>query len=131
MDSSCKARLARIAGHVAPMDMTGSGPDAGRLLSHKQTSKVHFGGSSGVDFEQSSMFACPIFSGLDWLRQQVSDFASATDKPSSYALMHDNVSRAPARWRRLEVVDGSTLEDVLYEKAEGEAIAKVWNVGRC
>ncbi len=52
-------------------------------------------------------------------------FASATGSPSSYARIHGEASRMPARWRRIEVVAKEQLQDVKYEKAEGEGIAKV------
>ncbi len=54
-----------------------------------------------------------------------SSYASATGQPSSYARVHGEVSRAPARWRAVPRVGKETLEDVKYEKAEGEGIAKV------
>lgn len=52
-------------------------------------------------------------------------YASATGRPSSYARVHGEVSRAPARWRRIDVVAKEQLREVRYEKAEGEGIAKV------
>lgn len=54
-----------------------------------------------------------------------SSYASATGKPSSYARIHGEVSRAPAKWRNVDELGGQRLEDVLYHKAEGEGIAKV------
>lgn len=54
-----------------------------------------------------------------------SAFASATGTPSSYARIHGEASRQPARWRRIEVVAKEKLQDVKYEKSEGEGIAKV------
>jgi hypothetical protein len=51
-------------------------------------------------------------------------YASATGKPTKYARIHGEVSRKPAVWRTA-AVPGPELEDVLYEKAEGEGIAKV------
>jgi hypothetical protein len=57
--------------------------------------------------------------------QASSSYASATGAPSSYARVHGEVSRAPARWRRIHSVAKEQLEDVKYEKAEGEGIAKV------
>ncbi|GMH38631.1 hypothetical protein BSKO_06515 [Bryopsis sp. KO-2023] len=52
-------------------------------------------------------------------------YASATGNPSSYETVHGEVSREPARWKRIHLLAGSMLEDVIYEKAEGEAIAKI------
>lgn len=54
-----------------------------------------------------------------------SSYASATGQPSTYARVHGEVSRAPARWRSISRVAKEQLEDVKYEKAEGEGIAKV------
>ena len=51
-------------------------------------------------------------------------YASATGRPSKYALMHGDVSSAPVVWQRGEV-DGPRLQDVIYETAVGEGIAKV------
>lgn len=58
-------------------------------------------------------------------RYQDTPFASADENPSSYARIHRTVSRAPAVWNRVHIVGGSPLEDVIYEKAKDEAIAKV------
>lgn len=52
-----------------------------------------------------------------------SSYASATGRPSSYARVHGEVSRAPAAWVRVPKVAKEELTDVKYEKAEG--IAKV------
>jgi hypothetical protein len=52
-------------------------------------------------------------------------YASATGTPNSYARVHGTVSRAPAQWTRHPIVRKETLSDVLYDKAEGEGIAKV------
>ena len=38
--------------------------------------------------------------------------------------IHGQVSRAPAQWRRVPAVHQSELQDVVYEKAVGEGIAK-------
>ncbi|GAQ86378.1 naphthoate synthase [Klebsormidium nitens] len=51
-------------------------------------------------------------------------YASATGQPTKYARIHGEVKRTPAVWRKAEV-PGPELEDVLYEKAEGEGIAKI------
>lgn len=52
-------------------------------------------------------------------------YASATGRPSSYARVHGEVSRAPAQWRRIASVAKEELLEVKYEKAAGEGIAKV------
>lgn len=57
-------------------------------------------------------------------------YATATGRPSSYARVHGEVSRAPARWRRIDTVAKEQLREVKYEKAVGEGIAKVRGVGR-
>lgn len=57
------------------------------------------------------------------ISQQQSSYASATGKPSSYARVHGEVSRAAAQWRPVPTVAKEELVDVKYEKAEG--IAKI------
>ena len=52
-------------------------------------------------------------------------YATATGSPSSYARVHGEVSRAPARWRRIATVAKEELREVKYEKSEGEGIARV------
>lgn len=52
-------------------------------------------------------------------------YATATGRPSSYARVHGEVSRAPANWRRIDTVAKEQLREVKYEKAVGEGIAKV------
>lgn len=42
-----------------------------------------------------------------------------------YCRIHGEVSREPARWRRVAAVQQQELRDVLYDKAVGEGIAKV------
>lgn len=54
-----------------------------------------------------------------------SSYASASGQPNSYARVHGQVSRAPAIWRSIPVVCKEELQDVKYEKAVGEGIAKV------
>jgi hypothetical protein len=44
---------------------------------------------------------------------------------SSYDRIHGKVSRSPPVWRRIEVVAKEQLQEVLYDKAAGEGIAKV------
>ena len=39
--------------------------------------------------------------------------------------VHGRVSREPAKWNNVPVVYKEHLQDVIYEKAEGEGIAKV------
>ncbi|GJP32196.1 hypothetical protein CLOM_g120 [Closterium sp. NIES-68] len=51
-------------------------------------------------------------------------YASATGKPSKYALMHGAVSSAPVAWQPGRI-EGPPLQDVLYETAVGEGIAKI------
>ncbi|PSC70136.1 naphthoate synthase [Micractinium conductrix] len=52
-------------------------------------------------------------------------YATATGSPSSYARVHGEVSRAPARWRRIATVAKEELREVKYEKSEGEGIARI------
>jgi naphthoate synthase len=54
-----------------------------------------------------------------------SSYASIDGRPSSYARVHGAVSRSPATWRSIPVVARETLQEVLYDKAVGEGIAKV------
>ena len=56
-------------------------------------------------------------------------YASASGQLSSYGRVHGNVSQEPATWQSAEVL-GPLLQDVLYEKAVGEGIAKVILAGR-
>jgi len=51
-------------------------------------------------------------------------YASATGRPTSYAKVHGEVSRSPADWQPAFIPQGE-LQDVLYHKAKGEAIAKI------
>lgn len=55
----------------------------------------------------------------------ISSYASATGRPTTYSMVHGLVSRAPATWRAIESVHKHRLEEVKYEKAVGEGIAKV------
>lgn len=57
--------------------------------------------------------------------QASTSYASIDGRPNSYARVHGEVSRAPAKWRSMPVVAKETLREVIYEKAEGEGIAKV------
>lgn len=52
-------------------------------------------------------------------------YASATGAPNSYAQVHGLVSREPASWTRVPVVCKETLQEVLYDKAKAEGIAKI------
>eukprot|EP00877_Chromochloris_zofingiensis_P015125 jgi/Chrzof1/9867/Cz04g19010.t1_ECHID[v5.2] len=54
-----------------------------------------------------------------------SSHASVDGRPSSYARVHGDVSRAPAVWQSIKTVAKEHLEDVKYEKAQGEGIAKI------
>ncbi|KAK9901540.1 hypothetical protein WJX75_001352 [Coccomyxa subellipsoidea] len=49
----------------------------------------------------------------------------ASRSSSSYDRVHGTVSSQPATWRTIPVVHGEALQDVRYEKAEGEGIAKI------
>eukprot|EP00898_Chlorokybus_atmophyticus_P007090 jgi/Chlat1/7382/Chrsp6S07416 len=53
-----------------------------------------------------------------------SSYASVGNAPSSYARVHGDVSRTPATWEPAPV-PGEPLQDILYEKAAGEGIAKI------
>jgi hypothetical protein len=54
-----------------------------------------------------------------------SSYASATGRPTSYARIHGEVSREAAAWNRIHSIGKEPLEEVKYEKAQGEGIAKV------
>lgn len=58
-------------------------------------------------------------------------YSSATGAPSSYARVHGSVSTAPAVWRSISTVQKEELQDVKYEKADGEGIAKVGGACLC
>ena len=57
-----------------------------------------------------------------------SSYASATGQPTSYARIHGEVSRGPANWIRIDSIGKEPLEEVKYEKAQGEGIAKVGRI---
>lgn len=44
---------------------------------------------------------------------------------SSYAKVHGEVSEAHAEWRQIPVVQKNSLQEVIYQKAVQEGIAKV------
>lgn len=44
---------------------------------------------------------------------------------SSYARIHGEVSREPAEWRDIPTVARETLQEVLYQKADADGIARV------
>lgn len=54
---------------------------------------------------------------------QAHDTAAAA--PSSYARVHGAVSRKAASWTNIPAVQKQSLSEVIYEKVEGEGIAKV------
>eukprot|EP00899_Mesostigma_viride_P021634 jgi/Mesvir1/29472/Mv23043-RA.1 len=51
-------------------------------------------------------------------------YARAGKEPSSYERIHGPVSRKPAVWKRVQP-EGAVFEDVIYEKAVDEPIAKI------
>mmetsp|Transcript_15593 Transcript_15593/g.21553 ORF Transcript_15593/g.21553 Transcript_15593/m.21553 type:complete len:354 (-) Transcript_15593:136-1197(-) len=53
-----------------------------------------------------------------------STYATATGTPSSYEKVHGSVSRVAVKWNDTELSQGA-LREVIYQKAEGEGIAKV------
>lgn len=53
-----------------------------------------------------------------------STYATATGRPTTYAKVHGEVSREPAKWVAATVPNGE-LKEVLYHKADEEAIAKI------
>jgi hypothetical protein len=75
--------------------------------------------------EAASVPASPAVVSASSTAASYSAYASATSKPSSYARVHGEVSRAPAQWRLVRTVAKEELVDVKYEKAAGESIAKV------
>ncbi|KAL3142336.1 hypothetical protein ABBQ38_002676 [Trebouxia sp. C0009 RCD-2024] len=54
---------------------------------------------------------------------QAHDTAAAA--PSSYARVHGAVSRKAASWTNIPAVQKQSLSEVIYEKVEGEGIAKI------
>lgn len=54
-----------------------------------------------------------------------SAYASATGQPTTYERVHGKVSREPAVWSGIHSVHKESLQEVKYEKAAGEGIAKV------
>jgi hypothetical protein len=74
----------------------------------------------------------------DACRESTSGTASASDlilqptaaaasggASSSYARIHGEVSRAPAVWRNIPSVAREVLQEVSFEKADGDGIARV------
>eukprot|EP01026_Neomeris_dumetosa_P071591 TRINITY_DN7243_c1_g1_i3.p1 TRINITY_DN7243_c1_g1~~TRINITY_DN7243_c1_g1_i3.p1 ORF type:complete len:373 (-),score=40.95 TRINITY_DN7243_c1_g1_i3:477-1445(-) len=51
--------------------------------------------------------------------EQSNPYASINDQPNSYARIHGAVSRELPKWRKIEILNGVALEEVLYFKAEG------------
>lgn len=51
--------------------------------------------------------------------------AASGGASSSYARIHGEVSRTPAVWRDISSVAREVLQEVLYEKADGDGIARV------
>lgn len=51
--------------------------------------------------------------------------AASGGASSSYARIHGEVSRAPAVWRNIPSVAREVLQEVLYEKADADGIARV------
>ncbi len=49
---------------------------------------------------------------------------------SSYARVHGEVSKAPAVWRDVPSVARETLQEVLYQKADADGIARVRHATR-
>jgi naphthoate synthase len=66
----------------------------------------------------------PSSTSLSQQSTQASSYASATGTPSSYARVHGQVSREPAKWREIQHVAKEQLEEVKYAKSE-DGIAKV------
>lgn len=69
--------------------------------------------------QEANIAADPCSQGM-----KTTAYASATGRPSKYAKMHGDVSSGPAVWQD-GAVDGPPLQDVTYETAVGEGIAKV------
>jgi hypothetical protein len=51
--------------------------------------------------------------------------AASGGASSSYARIHGEVSRAPAVWRNIPSVAREVLQEVLFEKADSDGIARV------
>ena len=51
--------------------------------------------------------------------------AASGGATSSYARIHGEVSRAPAVWRNIPSVAREALQEVLFEKADADGIARV------
>ena len=95
-EDSCNRRVAVLAGHFAASDVEHAG-EAG----------AHLQSTSAADGQASN------------------SYRSTTGKLNSYARVHGEVPRTPAKWRAIPTVYKERLQEVVYEKAEGEGIAKV------
>lgn len=102
MDEQAARRLRSIASHVAPPS------------DHAASTSS----PASAPASQQPLRAQPTASSS-------SSNATATGAPSTYDRVHGEVSRAPPSWRRIPVVAREELREVIYEKAEGEGIAKV------
>lgn len=107
---SAQRRLQVLAQHMIP---AGSSTNASRPGLQRNDTAGAVGTSS---FASSS---------LSPSAAKQEPYSSATGAPSSYARVHGPVSAAPAVWRSIHTVQKEDLQDVKYEKAEGEGIAKV------
>ena len=105
-ESAASRRLAVLAQQLAATQLADSSQQAasGLKLEDEQLSRQLTGGQAGPSAPNSS-------------------YASIDGRPSSYARVHGEVSRAPANWRLIPVVAKEELQEVQYHKAEG--IAKV------
>lgn len=61
----------------------------------------------------------------DLARQPTAASATGGATTSSYARIHGEVSRQPAVWRSIPSVARETLQEVLYQKADADGIARV------
>jgi hypothetical protein len=106
MEDKALQRLSIINCHLAPS--SSHIVDNALAAQPTGTSSTHYTSSSSASAAQGS-----------------STYASATGQPSSYARVHGEVSQTPVQWRSITSVSKETLEEVKYEKAVGEGIAKV------
>ena len=133
-----RRRLGVLAAHLVPSadapDARGASPSCSHH--HQDHQQQYCARASGPDASASpaGLSRCPT-SGCERCNSgsnAAAPYATAdpSGAPNAYARVHGAVSRDPPRWRRIASVARERLEDVIYEKAEGEGIAKVRGMGR-
>jgi hypothetical protein len=125
-----RRRLGVLAAHLAPaaVEQQQQGGSGGAPPTSSSSSA-----RASIDHPAttSALSRCPTSGDCDRCRATTTTatapYATAdpTGQPNAYARVHGAVPRDAPRWRQIPSVARERLEEVLYEKAEGEGIAKV------